>query len=208
MDACAALYKTSRAKEVRTTHHHPLGEILSPYAIILHKHTDLRDSIIRILLMVPIYAASNFLQLVFYHHAVYYEVISDCYEAFAISSFFSLMCQYMAPTLHEQKHFFRQLSPIKPWVAPLNWFAKCCGGDKGPWRTPKSGLTWFNIIWIGVYHYCFIRVSMTIVAVVTQHYKVYCESSMSPLFSHVWVRTTLSPYTLCVFHSVDNILCD
>ncbi|KAJ4389913.1 hypothetical protein N0V93_007385 [Gnomoniopsis smithogilvyi] len=144
-------------------------------------------NIIRILLMVPIYAASNFLQLVFYHHAVYYEVISDCYEAFAISSFFSLMCQYMAPTLHEQKHFFRQLSPIKPWVAPVNWFAKCCGGDRGPWRTPKSGLTWFNIIWIGVYHYCFIRVSMTIVAVVTQHYKVYCESSMSPMFSHVWV---------------------
>lgn len=139
--------------------------------------------------MVPIYAAANFLQLVFYHHAVYYAVISDCYEAFAISSFFSLMCQYMAPTLHEQKQFFRQLSPIKPWVAPLNWFAACCGGNKGPWRTPKSGLTWFNIIWIGVYHYCFIRVAMTIVAVVTQHYEKYCESSMSPLFSHVWVRT-------------------
>lgn len=163
---------------------------LCALAPTLHS-ADQHDSIIRILLMVPIYAASNFLQLVFYHHAVYYEVISDCYEAFAISSFFSLMCQYMAPTLHEQKHYFRQLSPIKPWVAPLNWFAKCCGGDKGPWRTPKSGLTWFNIIWIGVYHYCFIRVSMTIVAVVTQHYELYCESSMSPLFSHVWVRMSL-----------------
>lgn len=150
--------------------------------------TNLLHSIIRILLMVPIYAASNFLQLVFYRHAVYYAVISDCYEAFAISSFFQLMCQYMAPTLHEQKQFFRQLQPIQPWVWPLNWFAKCCGGNRGPWRVPKSGLTWFNIMWIGVYHYCFIRVSMTIVAVVTQHYKRYCESSMSPLFSHVWVR--------------------
>lgn len=142
--------------------------------------------------MVPIYAASNFLQLVFYRHAVYYAVISDCYEAFAISSFFQLMCQYMAPTLHDQKQFFRELHPIQPWVWPLNWFAKCCGGNRGPWRVPKSGLTWFNIMWIGVYHYCFIRVSMTIVAVVTQHYKRYCESSMSPLFSHVWVRLSLS----------------
>lgn len=148
-------------------------------------------SIIRILLMVPIYAASNFLQMKFYHHAVYYSVISDCYEAFAISSFFALMCQYIAPDLHSQKQFFRQLQPIRPWVLPLNWFKKCCGGERGCWRTPQSGLTWFNIIWIGIYHYCFIRVAMTITAVVTQHFKRYCESSNSPYFAHVWVSGNL-----------------
>lgn len=147
--------------------------------------------------MVPIYAASNFLQLLFYHHSVYYSVIADCYEAFAISAFFSLMCNYIAPGLHDQKQFFRQMSPIKPWVLPVNWFKAMCGGDRGPWRTPKSGLTWFNIIWIGVYHYCFIRVAMTIVAVVTQHYQRYCESSMSPYFSHVWVsNSTFDSYQL------------
>ncbi|KAF3767465.1 DUF300-domain-containing protein, partial [Cryphonectria parasitica EP155] len=165
--------------------------MLSFFLIYMHaahytKPAEQRN-IIRILFMIPIYAASNFLQLYFYHHAVYYSVISDCYEAFAIAAFFSLMCQYVAPNLHEQKQFFRQLSPIQPWVLPLNWFKAMCGGDRGPWRTPKSGLTWFNIIWIGVYHYCFIRVIMTIVAVVTQHFKKYCESSLSPLFAHIWV---------------------
>lgn len=142
--------------------------------------------------MVPIYSASNFLQLYYYHHSVYYAVIADCYEAFAISAFFNLMCSYIAPTLHDQKQFFRQLKPIQPWVWPVNWFKKGCGGDRGPWRTPNSGLTWFNIIWIGVYHYCFIRVAMTIVAVVTQHFKRYCESSLSPYYSHVWVRRSAS----------------
>lgn len=150
--------------------------------------TDRSDRIIRILLMIPIYSASNLLQLWYYHHSVYYAVISDCYEAFAISAFFQLMCQYMAPNLHEQKQFFRQLKPIQPWVLPVSWFKFLCGGDRGPWRTPKSGLTWFNIIWIGVYHYCFIRVAMTIVAVLTQYYERYCESSLSPYFAHVWVR--------------------
>ncbi|KAJ2990236.1 hypothetical protein NUW58_g3053 [Xylaria curta] len=165
------------------------------------------DSIIRILFMVPIYATSSFLSLWYYWHAVYYRVISEAYEAFAIASFFALMCHLVAPDLHEQKQFFRQLQPIKPWLIPLNWFAKCCGGERGCWRTPKSGLTWFNIIWIGVYQYCFIRVAMTIVAVVTQHFDRYCESSNSPVFAHVWViaieavAVTIAMYCLLQYYS-------
>ncbi|KAI0390690.1 DUF300-domain-containing protein [Xylariaceae sp. FL0594] len=143
--------------------------------------------IIRILLMVPIYATSAFLSLWFHKHAVYYQVISEAYEAFAIASFFALVCHLIAPDLHEQKQFFRQLHPIHPWILPVNWFAKCCGGERGIWRTPKSGLTWFNIIWVGVYQYSFMRVAMTIVAVVTQYFHRYCESSNSPVFAHVWV---------------------
>ena len=143
--------------------------------------------IIRILFMVPVYAISSYLQLQWYWHAIYFQVISDCYEAFAIASFFALLCHYVAPDLHSQKDFFRELRPIKSWVLPVNWFARCCGGQRGIWRTPKSGLTWFNIVWIGVYHYCFIRVVMTISAVVSQYFKRYCESSNSPVFGHIWV---------------------
>lgn len=143
--------------------------------------------IIRILLMIPIYSASAFLCIWYYWHAVYFQVLSDCYEAFAISSFFGLMCHYIAPDLHDQKVYFRNMAPIQGWVWPINWFAKCCGGERGPWRTPKSGLTWFNIVWIGIYHYCFIRVAMTITAVVTQYYDRYCESSNNPVFAHIWV---------------------
>lgn len=162
--------------------------------------------IIRILLMVPIYATSSFLCIWYYWHAVYFQVISDCYEAFAISSFFALMCHYMAPDLHEQKQYFRYMQPVKPWVMPINWFAKCCGGQKGIWRTPKSGLTWFNIIWIGIYHYCFIRVAMTITAVVTQYFERYCESSDSPIFAHIWVivlesvAVTIAMYCVIQFY--------
>ncbi|KAJ2903762.1 hypothetical protein MKZ38_009414 [Zalerion maritima] len=151
--------------------------------------TMIQVAIIRILLMVPVYASSSFLQIYYYYHAVYFLVISDCYEAFAIASFFTLMCHYIAPDLHEQKNFFRNMHPVEPWVWPLGWFAKCCGGQRGIWRTPKSGLTWFNIVWIGIYHYCFIRVAMTVTAVLTQSFDRYCESSNSPVFAHIWVLT-------------------
>ncbi|KAI0866536.1 organic solute transporter Ostalpha-domain-containing protein [Xylaria cubensis] len=185
--------------------------IVSFYLIWQHalNYTKPREQkhIIRILFMVPIYATSAFLSLWFYWHATYYQVISEAYEAFAIASFFALMCHLVAPDLHEQKQFFRQLHPIKPWIIPVNWFAKCCGGERGCWRVPKSGLTWFNIIWIGVYQYCFIRVAMTIVAVVTQYFDRYCESSNSPVFAHVWVivieaiAVTIAMYCILQYYS-------
>ncbi|KAF8850591.1 DUF300-domain-containing protein [Acephala macrosclerotiorum] len=164
--------------------------LLSFYLIWMHaihytKPYEQRH-IIRILFMIPVYAAASFLSFWFYWQAIYFQVISDCYEAFAIASFFALLCHYVAPDLHEQKMYFRSITP-KKWVLPVNWWAKCCGGERGPWRTPRSGLTWFNVIWAGIYQYCFIRVTMTITAVVTQYFNKYCESSNSPVFAHIWI---------------------
>ncbi|KAI0206231.1 organic solute transporter Ostalpha-domain-containing protein [Astrocystis sublimbata] len=188
-----------------------IAYLVSFYLIWQHalNYTKPREQkhIIRILFMVPIYATSAFLSLWFYWNATYYQVISEAYEAFAIASFFALMCHLVAPDLHEQKQFFRQLHPIKPWLIPVNWFAKCCGGERGCWRVPKSGLTWFNVIWAGVYQYCFMRVALTIVAVVTQYFGRYCESSNSPVFAHVWVvaleavAVTIAMYCLLQYYS-------
>ncbi|KAJ6007679.1 hypothetical protein N7540_011655 [Penicillium herquei] len=163
--------------------------------------------IIRILWMVPIYSIVAWLSILFYNDSVYFEVIGDCYEAFAISSFFSLLCAYIAPDLHSQKDYFRGIQP-KPWVWPLNWFQKwaCCGSKRGAWRNPRSGLTWFNVIWAGVFQYCIIRVLMTIVAVATQATGRYCEESLSPAFAYIWVvviesvSVTIAMYCLIQFY--------
>ena len=100
--------------------------------------------IIRILFMVPVYAAVSFLSFKYYKHSIYFEVLRDCYEAFAIASFFSLMCAYISVDLHSQKDYFRSITP-KRWIWPLPWIQKCWGGEHGTWRTPRSGLTWFNV---------------------------------------------------------------
>lgn len=121
---------------------------LSFLLIYLHASHYLRPweqkHIIRILFMVPVYAAVSFLSYKYYTHSVYFEVLRDCYEAFAIASFFSLICHYIAPDLHQQKIYFRGLSP-KNWVWPMRWIQGCWGGKNGIWRTPRSGLTWFNV---------------------------------------------------------------
>jgi hypothetical protein len=106
--------------------------------------------IIRILFMIPIYACISFVSYVYYKHAIYWEVLRDCYEAFAIASFFTLMCHYLERDLHEQKERFRSLGGggrgLRNWVWPIPWVQKCTGGqEKGPLRVPRSGLTWFNV---------------------------------------------------------------
>ncbi|TVY78412.1 Transmembrane protein [Lachnellula suecica] len=186
-----------------------IAVLLSFYLIWMHalhytKPYEQRH-IIRILFMIPVYATASFLSFWFYWHAIYFTVMYECYEAFAIASFFALMCHYLAPNLHDQKEYFRGIEP-KPWVWPLSWAQKCCGGEKGCWRTPRSGLTWFNIIWTGVYQYCFIRVTMTITAVITQVFGKYCESSNSPVFAHIWilviegVAVTIAMFCLIQFY--------
>lgn len=172
--------------------------------------------------MIPIYAVVSFLSYLYYHKAVYFEVLRDCYEAFAIASFFTLMCHYIAPTLHEQKDYFRTVQP-KNWVWPVTWMQKCTGGeDKGWLRRPRSGLTWFNVcplnigetsrtdmdqvVWLSIFQYCFIRPFFTVVAVITQHYGRYCQSSKDPRFAYIWVAgfeaasVTIAMYCLIQFY--------
>lgn len=50
-----------------------------------------------------------------------------------------------------------------------------------------------QIVWVGVFQYCVMRVLMTIVAVVTQAFGVYCEESLNPAFAHIWVRLKRGP---------------
>lgn len=106
---------------------------------------DLAHSIIRIILMIPVYSTVSFLSYFFYKNSIYFEVLRDCYEAFAIAAFFTLLCHYIAPNLHDQKDYFRQLQPIN-WFWGVFGLQKCTGGKhRGCLRIPGSGLTWFNV---------------------------------------------------------------
>ncbi|QIX01117.1 hypothetical protein AMS68_006634 [Peltaster fructicola] len=156
--------------------------------------------IIRILMMIPVYAVISFLSFYFYKHAVYYQVIRDCYEAFAIASFFTLLCHYIAPDLHQQKNYFRTIH-AKNWFWSVFGLQYLTGGqNKGPLRRPRSGLTWFNVVWIGVFQYCLVRVACTLAALFTQLTGRYCEHSINPAYGHFWVQVlTAVSVTIAMF---------
>lgn len=119
------------------------------FLILMHSTHYLKPfeqrHIIRILFLIPVYSVVSFLSYLYYQHAIYFDILEGCYEAFAISSFFTLLCAYVAPNLHDQKEYFRTLTP-KNWFWGVFGLQKVTGGqNKGPFRKPRSGLTWFNV---------------------------------------------------------------
>ncbi|KAK4550724.1 hypothetical protein LTR36_000303 [Oleoguttula mirabilis] len=149
-------------------------------------------SVIRILFVVPIYGVFSFLGGLFYRNVVYFEVGWNVYEAFVIASFFALTGSYVAPILREQKAYFATLH-AKPWPWPLSWVKPCVGGGRGPLKRLTNGLVWINILWIGIFQYCLVKVVLSIVAVILEKVDLYCSSSTSPLFGHIWtMKPTLS----------------
>ncbi|KAG9189404.1 hypothetical protein G6011_06272 [Alternaria panax] len=159
--------------------------------------------IVRILAVIPVYAWTTFLSYVFYNAAAYCELIRECYAAYATASFFTLMCHYIAPNLHEQKEYFRDADP-KNWGWPLNWFQKLTGGEHKGWlRKPRSGVTWFNarncsarvsqtiadflqINFIGIFQYVVLRTIVTVISVVTQSFGRLCKGNANPRYASTW----------------------
>jgi hypothetical protein len=125
--------------------------------------------------VIPIYSIISFFGLLFYEKTVYLELIRTCYEAYVIASFFTLMCHYVAPNLHDQKEYFRNVQP-KPWIFPLNKV-----------KPPQSGLTWFNIVYACIFQFCITRPLLTIIAIITHHKKSYCPTSPRPEHGHLWI---------------------
>ncbi|RAH43430.1 OSTA/TMEM184 family protein [Aspergillus brunneoviolaceus CBS 621.78] len=142
--------------------------------------------VIRILGMVPVYSLVSWLSIYYYKESVYFEIIATSYEAVAICAFFTLLCHYIAPDLHSQKAYFRNITP-KQWIWPLPWLQRCCGGEQGFWRTPRSGLTWFNAVWVDIFQYCLLRVLLSILSIITEYFHIYCEETLSPAFAYVWI---------------------
>jgi Organic solute transporter Ostalpha len=44
-----------------------------------------------------------------------------------------------------------------------------------------------QILWCGVYQYCFVLLVMSIAAIVAEVFDRYCIESLNPVFLHIWV---------------------
>ncbi|SPO29389.1 uncharacterized protein UTRI_04883_B [Ustilago trichophora] len=138
--------------------------------------------IVRLLVMVPIYAIVSFMSYLFYHEALYYQTIRDCYEAVLVTSFFYLILAYTGDTRAEQHAVFRNIE-IKDrfWVWPL-----------GSWKYKPEGLHFLWLMKICVLQYAIIRPFCTFVAVGTEYFGYYCLHSWMPWFTHVWCALFIS----------------
>ncbi|KAI0685934.1 organic solute transporter Ostalpha-domain-containing protein [Cytidiella melzeri] len=152
--------------------------------------------IIRILLMVPLYAVISTASFLFWNHSTPLLLLRDCYESIVLTSFFYLLLLYISPDTEEQKEVFRKngLShlndclriakgePPKKWMLPL-------GGVKAK---PQDGLYFLQMMKWGVLQYCVVRPGTTLAAVILDYVGLYCEDSWSPGWGHIYLTVIVS----------------
>ncbi|KZS88908.1 DUF300-domain-containing protein [Sistotremastrum niveocremeum HHB9708] len=152
--------------------------------------------IVRILLMVPIYANVSLLSYILWNHSTPIILIRDCYEAFVLTAFFYLLLQYLAPSTAEQNDIFRNMK-INDWVFPF--------GRVG-WK--PDGLYFLQLMKWGVLQYCLLRPLTTVIAVTLNTMGLYCDDSWSPAWGHLYITIIVSlSVTLCpsLLPSNDNV---
>lgn len=75
--------------------------------------------IVRILLMVPIYAILSCCSLSFPEHDIMFDSVRDCYEAFTIYSFFQLLLEYIGGESIVGTHYREKGEVPHPWPCGL-----------------------------------------------------------------------------------------
>ncbi|KAI9227241.1 MAG: organic solute transporter Ostalpha-domain-containing protein, partial [Piptocephalis tieghemiana] len=151
--------------------------------------------IIRIILMVPIYAIISWLSYYFYTYSVYFALIRDSYEALVLASFLILLLQYLGKSPIAQR---RALSAHKDKVKIAFPFCFLSYHPSNP--------HFLQYIKYGILQYVVIRPICTIVAVIMHATHIYCPHSYHLNHGHFWIvlvqttSVTISMYAVIQFY--------
>ncbi|KAF9996144.1 hypothetical protein BGZ80_003450, partial [Entomortierella chlamydospora] len=155
--------------------------------------------IMRIVLMIPVYAVISFLSFRFYKESIYFETIRDCYEAFVIYSFFILLLTYLGEDNETQRSKITG-SDRRKLLYPLNCF----------YYNPLNE-NFLHYMKYGILQYVAIKPLCTFAAVVLQYYGLYCETVYDFHFGMVYITiidfisVSVALYCLVLFYQTINM---
>lgn len=162
---------------------------------------DHQKQIVRILLMVPVYALGSWLSLTFPAQDLYFDSIRDCYEAFTIYSFLQLLLAYMGGEsvacehYREKEQMMRSIFVCGCCCAPISL-------DKSFLRRCKQGCIQFVIA----------KPVLAILVLVLNGFDEYHKDDWSMNYGFVWVQVfynisyTWALYTLANFYQSTEAL--
>ncbi|GAB9467713.1 hypothetical protein Gpo141_00005049 [Globisporangium polare] len=161
-----------------------LAILLSGWLIWTHllynPSAGIRKHVIRILMMVPIYALTSYLALVFNDQKLLFETIRDCYEAFALYSFHCFLVEYLGGQ-SELANTLRSKAQV------YHTFPFYC---MQPWT---MGGKFVRLTTIGILQYIPVKVLTSIVMLITSLAGVYGEGEfLNPFVSYGYVSFVLT----------------
>jgi hypothetical protein len=153
--------------------------------------------IIRILFIVPVYALTSWLSLLFFsynNYYVYFNAVRDCYEAFVIYNFLSLCYEYLGGEGSIMSEI--RGKPIRSSC----WYGTCL-------MTGQS----YNIGFLrfckqGTLQFCIIKPFMSFLVIILQALDLYYDGNWSPSQGYLYttlinnVSISLALYALFLFY--------
>lgn len=132
------------------------------------------NSIIRIIFMIPVFAIISFVSVIWYDGADWLKPIEDVYEAFALASFFLLLCAFVQEDDNERQAFFHTSGTMKQYTAAT----------------------------IGCFQFPVVMLIVLIVTEVTQATGKYCKTSNNVHFAHIWCTILMVISTVVAISSL------
>lgn len=166
-------------------------------------HPEGQTYIVRILLMVPVYSLSSFLSLLLSEHTIYFNLVRDCYEAFVLYQFFSLLVYYFDSVMRDRVDEDDDATTgdyLRYIPAFYHPFPCCCLPEIIPGH---SFLRWVKQC---VLQYVLVKPLLSLIAIVLELNGVYGEGSTELGKGYLWITLimnlsiTLSLYSLLLFY--------
>ena len=162
----------------------------------------LQRHVIRVLWMVPIYSVDAWLALRFVDARVYLDPVRECYEAYAIYSFYAYLMSFLEDELGDVDAYLA----TRPQVQHLRFVARL--GVK-PW---PMGAPFLYEVKKGVANYVIARPVCTALAAITDAFGVYGEGqllSLTTSYPYLALATNFSQawalYCLVLFYKAFSV---
>ncbi|KAJ5281021.1 hypothetical protein N7478_006393 [Penicillium angulare] len=127
--------------------------------------------IMKICLLLPLYAVVSFLSICFPHAYASLDPWLDFFQACALGTFFLLMCQFIASDSQ----------------CDVNVFFAAFEAPQKSGKSHVTGLEWFRKQWIAIVQYPVVSLLVAVATDITQAAKIYCLDSNKPYFAHIWL---------------------
>nr|CAG4646244.1 EOG090X05RX [Macrothrix elegans] len=162
-----------------------------------YTHPSEQRWIVRILFIVPIYAFTSWLSLLFFHknsYYVYFDTFRDCYEAFVIYNFLSLCYEYLGGEGNI-------MSEIRGKPIRSSWFyCTCCLAGR------QYSIEFLRFCKQATLQFCAVKPCMAFVTIILQSQGLYSDGDWSAQSGYLYitiiynVSITLALYALFLFY--------
>lgn len=157
--------------------------------------------IVRILFMVPVYSLSSFFSLLDPENTIYYNLVRDCFEAYVLYQFFSLLVYYFDTVMREEQEevLLDDDAATGDYLAllPIQYhpFPCCCL----PIIYPGHGF--LKTVKRGILQYVFVKPVMALIAIILQLVGLYDEGSTNYRRGYPWITLIINlSITVALYH--------